>query len=140
MEWDADELSARIRERALPEAVVVIATEGGTAAHQALEYRVESVWSPAWSVIEHSGRSDLVPLWVCGTTAFLSAEDGTFLEWDAEEDQPWRAFATFAALVRSLLTDLYEDEVDDRDRREIARMLLPRAKVRRALRPEPRDV
>lgn len=139
MEWDATELADRIRERALPDAVVVMATEGGAAAHQALEYRAESVWSPAWSVIEHSGRSDLVPLWVCGTTVALSAGDGTFLEWDAEEDRPWRTFADFAELVRSLLTDLYEDEADDRDRREIARMLLPRTKVRRALRPERRD-
>ena len=118
---------------------MTIATRGGAAAQHALEYRAESVWSPAWSVIEHSGRSDLVPLWVCGTTAVLSAEDGTFLEWDAEEDRPWRAFADFSALVRSLLTDLYEDDVDERDRLEIARMLLPRMKVRRALRPEQRD-
>ena len=139
MEWDATELADRIRERALPEVVVAMATEGGAAVHPALEFRAESVWSPAWSVIEHSGRSDLVPLWGCGTTVALSAGDATFLEWDAEEERPWRTFADFTELVRSLLTDLYEDEVDDRDRREIARMLLPRAKVRRALRPEQRD-
>lgn len=139
MEWDAAELAARIRARGLPESVVTISTAGGTALHRALEYRAESVWSPAWSVIERSGRDDLVPLWMCGTTAFLSAEDGTFLEWDAEEDHPWRTFVTFTDLVRSLLTDLYEDEVDDRGRRAIARLLVPRSEVRSALRPEDRS-
>ena len=139
MDHDAAELSARIRARGLPESVVTIASAGGTALHRALEYRAESVWSPAWSVIEHAGRADLVPLWVCGTTAFLSAGDGTFLEWNAEEDHPWRTFATFTDLVRSLLTDLYEDEVDERDRRAIARLLLRRGEVRSALRPEDRS-
>jgi hypothetical protein len=139
VEWDEAELATRIRARGLPESVVTIATAGGSALHRTLEYRAESVWSPAWSVLEHSARADLVPLWMCGTTAFLSAEDGTFLEWDAEEDHPWRAFATFTDLVRSLLTDLYEDETDERSRRDIARLLVPRSEVRSALRPEDRS-
>ena len=139
MERDAKELEAGIRARGLPEAVVALALHGGPTVHPALEYRAESVWAPSWAVIEHSGRVDLLPLWSCGTTTYYSAADGTFLEWNAEEDEPWRTFATFAELVRSLLTDLYEDEVEEDDRRQIARLLLPRRLVRRALRPEDRD-
>ncbi|MEU3273043.1 hypothetical protein ABZ639_19555 [Saccharomonospora sp. NPDC006951] len=138
MEPTAEELAERIRARALPEAVVTIATRGGESAHRALGYRAESVWSPSWSVIEHSARTDLVPLWTCGTTTVFSAEDGTFLEWDAEEDQPWRTFPEFPAAVRSLLTDLYEDEVDDDDLRAVAELLLPADQVDDALRPEDR--
>lgn len=140
MELDATELSERIRARKLPEAVATIATRGGPAVHPALEFRAESVWAPSWSVIEESGRADLVPLWNCGMTTYYSAADGTFVEWSAEADEPWRVFTTFAELVRSLLTDLYEDEVDDDDRRRIARLLLPNRLVRYALRPENRDV
>lgn len=140
MELDAEQLGERIRARGLPEAVVVLATQGGAGVHPALEYRAESVWAPSWSVIEQSGRADLVPLWACGTTSYYSAADSTFVEWSAEEDKPWRVFATFAELVRSLLTDLYEDEVDQRACRAIAGQLLPRELVQDALRPENRQV
>lgn len=138
MEPTGEELAERIRARALPEAVVTIATRGGESVHPALGYRAELVWSPSWSVIEHSARTDLVPLWACGTTTVFSAGDGTFLEWDAEEDHPWMTFPDFPAAVRSLLTDLYEDEVDDDDLRAVAELLLPADQVEDALRPEDR--
>ncbi|UZF48511.1 hypothetical protein [Rhodococcus rhodochrous] len=138
MEPTGEELTKRIRARTLPEAVVTIATRGGESVHPALEYRAGSVWSPSWAVIERSARTDLVPLWACGTTTVYSTGDGTFLEWDAEEDHPWTTFVDFPAAVRSLLTDLYEDEVDDDDLRAVAALLLPAHQVQDALRPEDR--
>jgi len=131
-------LEERIRARGLPEAVVTIATRGGETLHPELGYRAASAWSASWSVIEHSARTDLLPLWTCGTTTLFSAGDATFLEWDAEEEQPWRTFADFPAAVRALLTDLHEDEVDDDDLRAVAELLLPAQQVREALCPEDR--
>ncbi|MCK8475860.1 hypothetical protein [Microbacterium aurugineum] len=137
-----EDLVGRIRSRGLPDAVVTIATRGGTALHSALDYRAESVEvsprGPAWAVIAASGRADLVPLWTCGTVTVFSADDGSFLEWDAEEDEPWTVWSDFAAVVRSLLTDLYEDEVSDAVRTEVARLLLPGDEVEAALTPEAR--
>lgn len=118
--------------------MVTIATQGGEKVHPELEYRAASIWSPSWSVIEISARTDLVPLWACETTTLFSAGDGTFLEWDAEEDQPSRTFPDFPAAVRSLLTDLYEDETDDADLRAIAELLLPPQQIQSALQPEDR--
>lgn len=137
-----DGLTERIRARGLPESVVAIATYGGAALHPALGYRAESVEpsprGPAWAVVLMSGRAGLVPLWTCGTTTVFSAADGTFLEWDAEEDEPWTLWPEFAGVVRSLLTDLWEDEIDDADRAEVARLLLPAENVAAALVPEER--
>lgn len=135
MKTTPSDLAARIRERGLPEAVARIATEGGAAVHPVLEYRAESVWGPSRSVPE----SDLVPLWICGTTTAFARPDGTFVEWDAEEDEPARHFPGFTALVRALLTDLYEDEETDDARRAVATLLVPPEDVETALTPEPRD-
>jgi len=136
--WSASELTARIRRRGLPTVLATIATRGGPSAHPGLEYRAEAVWAPSWSVIEDSGRTDLIPLWCCGTVTMFSAADGTFVSWDAEEAQPYDTFPDFAAAIRSLLTDLYEDEVLEKDRRAIARLLLPMWRRRYALQPEER--
>lgn len=110
--------------------------------HSALGFRAESVESsprgPAWTVITASGRDDLVPLWTCGTVTVFSAADGSFLEWDAEDDEPGTTWPNFASVVRSLLTDLWEDESDDEDRAEVARLLLPGHEVAAALVPEER--
>jgi hypothetical protein len=134
----AEELADSIRRRGLPEAVATMATCGGAEVHPALDVRAASIWSPAWSVIERSGRGDLVPLWSCDMTTTFSAGDGTFVRWSAEMDEPRETFPDFTATVRSLLTDLWEDDVADRDRRAIAKLLLPRPQVREALRPEKR--
>lgn len=142
MEPRASDLADRIRARGLPEAVVDIATRGGAAVHAALGYRAEDVWQqpdgPAWEVVATSGREDLVPLWTCGTVVVLSAADGSFLQWDAEEDAPWTAWPDFAGVVRDLLTDLWEDEIDDEDRAEVARLLLPEDEIYAAMTPEDR--
>ncbi|MCT2587468.1 hypothetical protein [Actinophytocola gossypii] len=130
---------ARIHALGLPETVARVAVDGGDAVHPALSYRAEPIGDPAWSVITESGRTDLTPLWACGTTTAFACDDGTFLEWDAEEDEPWRTFPDFEGLVRSLLTDLYEDEEPEAARQEIARALLPGRPTDRVLRPEDRD-
>ncbi|MFI8595641.1 hypothetical protein ACIGCK_14570 [Microbacterium sp. NPDC078428] len=139
---NVDDLALRIRARGLPEPVVTIATRGGMGLHPALDYRAESVEpspdGPAWAVVAASGREDLVPLWTCGTVSVFSAADGSFLEWDAEEDEPWTIWPDFARAVRSLLTDLWEDETDDEDRAAIARLLLPEDQTPAALTPEER--
>lgn len=137
-----DDLAPRIRARGLPDSVVTIATRGGADLHPALGYRAESVepWpdGPAWAVVAASGRADLVPLWTCGTTTVFSATDGSFLEWDAEESEPWTVWPDFASAVRSLLTDLWEDEVDEAARAEAAHLLLPTEEADVALVPEER--
>lgn len=137
-----DNLAERIRTRGLPEAVATIATRGGAAVHPVLDYRAESVSmspdGPAWSIVRSSGRDDLVPLWECGTVTVFSAADGTFLQWDAEEDAPWTTWPNFAGAVRDLLTDLWEDEADDQARAVIARLLLPEDQVEAALVPKER--
>lgn len=137
-----DDLTSRIRARGLPESVVTISTRGGAHLHPALEYRAESVepWpdGPAWAVVAASGRDDLVPLWTCGTVTVFSAADGSFLEWDAEEEDSWTVWPDFARAVRSLLTDLWEDEAEDEDRAAIASLLLPEGLVAAALVPEER--
>lgn len=133
---------ARIRARGLPESVVTIATCGGEEVHPVLWFRAEavseSVDGPAWSVVAASGRTDLVPLWTCGTTTVFSAGDGSFVEWDAEEDEPWSTWPDFEAAVRYLLTDLWEDEAADDERAEVAGLLLPADRVAAALVPEDR--
>lgn len=136
------DLAERIRARGLPEAVVDIATRGGAAVHPALEYRAEDVWQwpdgPAWEIVAASGRKDLVPLWTCGTVAVFSAGDGSFLQWDAEENEPWAVWPNFAGAVRCLLTDLWEDDANDQDLAAIARLLLPRGDIDAVLTPEER--
>lgn len=138
----ADDLAQWIRARGMPESVVTITTRGGTELHPALDYRAESVepWpdGPAWAVVAASGRDDLVPLWTCGTVTVFSAADGSFLQWDAEEDEPWTIWPDFASAVRSLLTDLWEDEIDDADRVDVARLLLSEGERAAALVPEER--
>lgn len=139
---DASALAGRIRARRLPEAVALIATRGGASVHPALGYRAADVWQrpdgPAWETAAASGRQDLVPLWTCGTVTVFSAEDGSFLQWDAEEDEPWAVWPDFAGPVRDLLTDLWEDETSDDDRAAIARLLLPEREISAALIPEQR--
>ncbi|MFJ2619325.1 hypothetical protein [Glutamicibacter sp. NPDC087344] len=133
------ELAERIRARGLPEAVIQMAIHGGAAVHQALWYRVESVSTspagPAWNIVATAEREDLVPLWECGSVAVFSAGDGSFLQWDAEEDEPWIRWPDFPHAVRDLLTDLWEDETMDVQRAEIARLLLPAGEVEAALIP-----
>jgi membrane protease YdiL (CAAX protease family) len=138
----SSELAERIRARQLPEAVAQIATRGGATVHPALWYRAEDVWQepdgPAWQSIATSARRDLVPLWTCGTVTVFSAGNGSFVQWDAEEDEPWKTWPDFAGAVRDLLTDLWEDEVGDDDRAAIARLLLPEREIDAALIPEER--
>lgn len=138
MELTPDNLAERIRARGLPESVVVVAVDGGEALHPALDYRAESVWAPSWEVVSSSGDADLVPLWTCGTTTMFSRGDGSFAQWDAEVDAPSSVYPDFAHAVRALLTDLYEDEVDDDERREIATLLVPASDIEFVLEPEPR--
>lgn len=139
---NAGDFARRIRARGLPEPVVTIATRGGAELHPALEYRAESVepWpdGPAWAVVAASGWDELLPLWTSGTVSVFSAADGTFLEWDAEESEPWTVWPEFASVVRSLLTDLWEDEADEKDRAEVARLLLAEHEVAAALAQEER--
>lgn len=136
------DLAERIRARGLPSAVVEIATRGGDAVHSALWYRTERVSpspdGPASAIVAMSGREDLVPLWTCGTVTVFSAADGSFVQWDAEEEEPWTIWPDFAGAVRDLLTDLWEDESDDEERAEVARLLLPDGDVAAALVPEER--
>ncbi|MFC5289463.1 hypothetical protein ACFPM7_20620 [Actinokineospora guangxiensis] len=142
MDVRAVELGSRVRARGLPPAVEAIAVRGGAEVHPALAYRAQAVSAaadgPAWTVVAMSGRDDLVPLWTCGTATVFSAGDGSFLHWDAEEDQPWRAWPTFAGPARHLLTDLWEDETDDAERVAVARLLLPAEQIAAALVPEDR--
>ncbi|RRQ29228.1 hypothetical protein DK926_04930 [Rhodococcus sp. Eu-32] len=139
----AEELTHRIRERGLPEPVVALAILGGAAVHPALEYEVDSIHldgdGPSFSVIEQSGRGDLVPLWtLSATVTVFSASDGTFLEWSAEDEEPWTIWPDFAAVVRHLLTNLYEASASEQHRQEIAALLLPERQAVGSLMPEQR--
>ncbi|WP_235737887.1 hypothetical protein [Nocardioides alcanivorans] len=144
MELTPESLRRRILERGLPEAAATIATQGGSAVHPALEFTAESISltsdGPSISVIRHSGRTDLVPLWTSSATVTVfSAADGSFLEWSAEDDeQPWQSWPDFASAVRHLLTDLYENMVSDEHRHEVAALLLPEDQIAAAMVPEER--
>ena len=122
-------LAATIRELELPPVIATIATEGGTAVHPALRYRAQSVHPAAWSLVERS--PGLVPLWSCGIDSAFADEDGTFLMWSAEDAGPSHRFPDYAGLVRSLLTELREDDEDEDDLRVIAGLLLPGRKTGR---------
>ncbi|MGO2111290.1 MAG: hypothetical protein ACTH31_06720 [Pseudoclavibacter sp.] len=128
----------RLRERGLPDAIITIATKAGEAVHPELDFRAEAPWDATWSVVEAVNREDLLPVWACGTTGVYSAGDGTFLSWNAEEAQPWDIYADLTAAVRALLTDFFEDEATDDERREIADLLLPDDQVDLALQLEER--
>lgn len=144
MDPAADALAQRIRARGLPEAVVGLALNGGAAVHPALDIHVEHVEltgeDPSSAVIASTGREDLVPLWMPGaTTTVFSAGDGGLELWSAEDDdRPWERWPDLAGAVRHLLTDLWEAEIPDEDRREIAVLLLPAGQVAEALVPEQR--
>lgn len=127
----------RIRAIGLPEQVVAIALDGGSAVHPVLEFRAQSTWAPAWAVVEeHPG---LLPLWTSGTVVAFADPDGSFTVRDAEvPDEVWERYDDFAGLVRWLLTDLWEDDADDGDRRDVAEALLPADQVAAALVPEER--
>lgn len=135
-----DDLPERHRALGLPPVLTQLALEGGAAVHPALELRVESVWPSVWDAIAALPEaSDLVPLWGLGTTmALASADGGTFEIWNAEAQERWERYPDLVGLVRNLLTDLYEDEESDDDRRQIAELLLHGADVETALVPEDR--
>lgn len=129
-----EEHAARIRSLGLPEVVVRIALEGGVTVHPVLQNQADSVWAPAWSIVER--HPELVPLWGSGATAVLAAPDGTVHWWSAEHpDEPLDTYPDFAAAVRKVLTDLWELDADDDDRNAVAEMLLPTEKVEAALEP-----
>lgn len=58
-----------------------IALEGGETVHPVLQNMADSVWAPAWSIVER--HPELVPLWSRGTNAVLAATDGTVHWWSA---------------------------------------------------------
>lgn len=132
-----DEHATRIRALGLPEVVVPIALEGGGAVHPLLAGHADSVWAPAWSIVE--AHPDLVPLWSAGTVAVLAAPNGTVYRWSAElPAEPSTVYPDLAAAVRDLLTDLWEldDEGTREDeRRSVARLLLSPESVETALKP-----
>ncbi|MFE4502394.1 hypothetical protein ACFRFQ_21295 [Rhodococcus sp. NPDC056743] len=128
------EHAASIRSLGLPEAVVRIALEGGESVHPVLKNHADSVWAPAWSIVER--HPELVPLWSSGTNAMLAATRGSVQWWSAEHpNAPLDTYPDFAAAIRELLTDLWEVDKDDDDRRTIAELLLPTEQVEAALKP-----
>ncbi|WFR71743.1 hypothetical protein P9209_23775 [Prescottella defluvii] len=111
-----------------------IAVEGGATVHPVLQDLADSVWAPAWSIVER--HPDLVPLWSSGTTSVLAAPDGTVQRWSAEyAGEPLSSYPDFATAVRVLLTDLWELDSEDDDRRTVAGFLLPPEQVEAALVP-----
>ena len=126
--------SRQIRALGLPEAVVRIALDGGEAVSSALSYRAQSVWAAPAEAVMNGTSEELFPLWSCGTTHAFAGQD-RYLLWSPETAQPYAVFDSFAKLVRELLTELYEDEVDEDERVRIARLLLREADVAAALVP-----
>lgn len=124
-----EDLAAAIASRGLPDAVARIATDGGAAVHPELEFRAEDVDlspdGPAASIVGERGDEGWLPLWQSSTEITFSLPDGTFCLLSAESDEYREEWADFAGAVRYLLTDLYEDEVDEGDLAEIAALLLP---------------
>ncbi|WP_134321825.1 hypothetical protein [Cumulibacter soli] len=118
------DLAVRIRARGLPDVVARIAADGGESVSPALFSRADAVWPEPAEAVMSSTTEDLVPLWSCGTTHAFAGE-GRFVMWSAECDEPHAVFASFAELVRDLLTDLYEDDEDDDERWRVAHLLLP---------------
>lgn len=144
MELTSKSLAERIRARGLPEAVAAIAVHGGESVHPSLWYRAQSIdlseWSPASCIGRDHGDADWLPLWASGsaTEIVFSLPDGTFCQWSADADEEWERWASFGDAVRYLLTDLYEDEVGEEDREQVAALLLPRSEVAAALKLEDR--
>ncbi|GAB3621045.1 hypothetical protein GCM10027417_23060 [Glutamicibacter endophyticus] len=139
-----DELARRIRDRGLPEAVVSLALHGGAAVHPALELHADHIEltgdDPTSAVLNATGRQDMLPLWMTGaTTTVFSRGDGTIELWSAEDETgPWERWSDFGAAVRALLTDLWEFEVDEAQRREVAEFLVPKEELDAVLEPEER--
>lgn len=131
------DLAARIRKLGLPEAVARIATEGGESVSPALFYRADAVFREPAEEIQRGTAEDLVPLWSCGTQHAFAGQ-GRYLIWRPESDEPDAVFATFAELVRELLTDLWEDEEDEGERSRVAHLLLPHDEAIAALAPRER--
>jgi len=144
MELTSKNLTEQIHARGLPAAVAAIAAHGGESVHPALGYRAQSVdlseSSPARCLRRDHGDADWLPLWASGsdTEIVFSLPDGTFCQWSADADEEWERWANFGDVVRYLLTDLYEDEVSDEEREQVAALLLPRSEVAAALVPEER--
>ncbi len=144
MELTPKSLAERIRARGLPEVVAAIAVHGGESVHPSLGYRAQSIdlseWSPASCLRRDHGDADWLPLWASGsaTEIVCSLPDGTFSQWSADADEEWERWAGFGGAIRYLLTDLYEDEVNEEDREQVAALLLPRNEVTEALIPEDR--
>lgn len=139
-----DELARRIRERGLPEAVVSLALHGGAAVHPVLDLHADYIDltgdDPTSAVLRAIGADDMLPLWMTGTTTTVfSRGDGTFELWNAEDESgPWERWSDFGGAVRCLLTDLWESEVDEAQRREVAELLVPREQIEAVLEPEER--
>ncbi|MHC6176339.1 hypothetical protein [Glutamicibacter sp. X7] len=139
-----DELARRIRERGLPEAVVSLALHGGAAVHPALDLHVDYIDltgdDPTSAVLGATESEDMLPLWMTGaTTTVFSRGDGSYELWNAEDESgPWERWSDFGGVVRSLLTDLWESEVDEAQRREVAELLVPKDQVDAVLEPEER--
>lgn len=128
------DLVARIRSLGLPDVVARIATEGGASVSPALFYRAGAVFQGPAEEVMNRATEGLVPLWSCGTEHAFAGR-GRYLIWGPESDEPSAVFASFAELVRDLLTDLWEDEEDDDERARLARLLLPRDEAAAALVP-----
>lgn len=133
------DLPLRHRALGLSPVLTRLALEGGAAVHPALWFRIESVWPSVWEAIAAlPGAGDLVPIWGHGTSVTGTCGDGSFEIWDAESEERQEHYPDLTALVRAVLTDLYEDEATDLARREVAELLLPPADVEAALVPEDR--
>lgn len=133
------DLPLRHRAIGLSPVLTRLALEGGVAVHPALWFRIESVWPSVWEAIATlPGAGGLVPIWGHGTAVTGARGDGSFEIWNAESEERQERYADLAGLVRALLTDLYEDEVSDDARRQVAELLLPSGDVEAALVPEDR--
>lgn len=142
--WTEQELAAAIVARGLPEAVARIATQGGGEVHPSLEFSLESVWldpaGAAMTALREFGTTEWLPLWQSSATSTVFAlPDGSFEEWNAEAEERFERWADWPALVRFVLTDLYEAEAEEDERAEVAALLLPEPLRAAALVLEPRD-
>jgi hypothetical protein len=95
------------------------ARAGGASVHPALAFRLGTPSKTALS----PARATLLPLWECGTVVTGLRDDGMFVQLSLElPNEPFWATPSFDEVVERLLVTLWEDDVEDADLREVARL------------------
>ncbi|MFY0533550.1 hypothetical protein [Nannocystis pusilla] len=109
----------RLAAAGVPPNALRAARDGGASVHPALAFRLGVPWKTALS----PARATLVPLWECETVVTGLRDGGMFVQLSLElPNEPFWETPSFDEVVERLLVTLWEDDVEDTDLREVARL------------------